>query len=311
MRLHVYPTDLDWYEFLASRPHVDEVNFWRPGGQVAFKGLQPGDLLLFRLKSPVNKIAGGGFFVHSSIFPANAAWDAFELKNGAPSYGDFMRKIASFKKYRSPDDMPADSPIGCIALMSPFFFDRYQWIDVPPGYPLNSMTGVAYDSTSGEGRQLYEAVMGRIPSGAAIVAEAQAAQSPEMFSAPTLVRRRIGQGGFRILITDLYDRRCSVTGEATLPVLEAAHILPVSRGGVHRPDNGLLLRSDIHKLFDLGYVTIDTAHRFQVSPKLRDEWSNGRIYYALQGSNVRLPSRPDMRPSRDFLERHNDEIFRA
>jgi putative restriction endonuclease len=310
MKLHVYPTDSNWYEFLASRPDIDEVNFWRPGGKAPFTGLQPGDLLLFRLKSPVNKIGGGGFFLHSSIFPANAAWDAFGVKNGAPSYGEFMRKIAEFKKYQSPEAMPPDAPIGCIALMSPFFFDRYQWIDVPPDYPLNAMMGTSYDTDSELGRRLYEAVMARIPAGAALVAETPV-QFPGMFGAPTLTRRRIGQGGFRILVTDLYGRRCSVTGEATLPVLEAAHILPVSRGGIHAPDNGLLLRSDIHKLFDLGYVTIDSSHRFRVSRKLRDEWSNGRIYYALEGSEVRLPSRQDAYPSHEFLQRHNDEVFRA
>jgi len=311
VKLHFYPTDSDWYEFLASRPDIDEVNFWRPGGRAPFRSLQPGDLLLFRLRSPINKIGGGGFFIHSSIFPANAAWDAFGVKNGAPSYTAFMRKIAEFKQFRSPEEMPPDAPIGCIALMSPFFFPRHQWIDVPSDYPVNAMMGTSYDTSLETGQRLYESVMSAIPHEAARLGEIRQTETSEIFGAASIVRRRIGQGGFRILVTDLYDRRCSVTGEATLPVLEAAHILPVSRGGIHSPDNGLLLRADIHKLFDLGYVTIDTAHRFRVSRKLRDEWSNGRIYYALEGSSVRLPTRGDVRPSPDFLRRHNEEVFRA
>ena len=46
------------------------------------------------------------------------------------------------------------------------------------------------------------------------------------------------------------DNRCAVTGEKTLPVLDAAHILPYSKGGSHDVRNGLLLRRDIHSLFD-------------------------------------------------------------
>ena len=52
-------------------------------------------------------------------------------------------------------------------------------------------------------------------------------------------------------MTDAYERRCAVTGEKTLPVLEAAHIRPYALLGPHRVNNGLLLRSDLHKLFDL------------------------------------------------------------
>lgn len=310
MRLHIYPTDTDWFQFLAGQPGIDEVNFWRPGGRVTFTQLDPGELLLFRLRSPINKIGGGGFFLHSSIFPANAAWDAFGIKNGTSNYPDFMRKIAAFKKFSSTGQMPSDAPIGCIALMAPFFFSPNQWIDMPSDYPANAQMGKSYDADRGLGRELFETVMAAIPTPPLRLAETPG-KAQDMFGTPTLIKPRIGQGGFRILVTDMYGRRCSVTGEATLPVLEAAHILPVSRGGTHAPDNGLLLRSDIHTLFDLGYVTIDTAHRFQVSRKLRDEWSNGRIYYDLQGSTVRLPTQPDMRPSREFLERHNDEVFRA
>ena len=65
---------------------------------------------------------------------------------------------------------------------------------------------------------------------------------PVMFGEPYLVRPRLGQGSFRVLVTDTYGRRCAVTGEKALPVLDAAHIRAVREGGQHRLDNGLLLR---------------------------------------------------------------------
>jgi putative restriction endonuclease len=126
-----------------------------------------------------------------------------------------------------------------------------------------------------------------------------------------LVRRRLHQGAFRLIVADIYEHRCAVTGERTLPVLEAAHIMPVSRGGQHRPDNGLLLRSDIHTLFDLGYVTVTKKAEFKVSSSLTSEWQNGKVYYALQSAKIRLPSDTENRPSGEFLEWHNDTVFRG
>lgn len=46
-----------------------------------------------------------------------------------------------------------------------------------------------------------------------------------------LIRHRLGQGAFRVLVTDAYQRRCAISGEKTLPVLEAAHIRPYSQHG--------------------------------------------------------------------------------
>jgi putative restriction endonuclease len=311
LRLYVYPTDQNWFEFLSSQRGIDEVNFWRPGGRSNFTQLKPGELLLFRLRSPINKIAGGGFFLHSSLFPANAAWDAFGTKNGTPDLYAFLARIARFKKYPSPEAMPPDAQIDCVALTSPFFLAPNQWLDVPPDYRVNATMGRSYDTETATGLALYEKVMAVLPRGPSKLRESLTGPPPSMYAEPILVKQRIGQGGFRILVTDLYDRRCSITGEATLPVLQAAHILPVSKGGTHSPDNGLLLRSDIHTLFDLGYVSIDKSHQFLVSPKLRSEWSNGRVYYDLAGKSLRLPQRREMWPSAEFLEKHNEEVFRA
>jgi putative restriction endonuclease len=93
-------------------------------------------------------------------------------------------------------------------------------------------------------------------------------------------------------------------------VLQAAHILPVSRGGAHRTDNGLLLRSDTHTLFDLGYGTVTPDHKFLVSQSLKEEYSNGRVYYELHGREIRMPVRLEDRPSREYLEWHAEMVYR-
>lgn len=309
MNLHVYPTDPRWFDFLRRRPDIDEVNFWRPGGATVFRQLIPGELLLFRLKAPINRIAGGGVFVHSSIYPVGLAWEAFGPKNGTDSYEDFRAKIAEYKGFRSPNEMPDDSTIGCVILQSPFFLPEQQWIEVPADYSPNLIQGKRYDATVGAGRVLFDAVatgMGDVRS----TKVSEPLVSREMYSEPVLARRRLGQGAFRVMVTDYYDRRCAVTGEKTLPVLQAAHIMPVSRGGQHRADNGLLLRSDLHTLFDLGYVTVTPDRKFEVSRELRDRYSNGRIYYDLAGATLRAPNVTEASPAREFLEWHRDTVFR-
>ena len=91
---------------------------------------------------------------------------------------------------------------------------------------------------------------------------------------------RLGQGIFRVRVLDAYGRACAVTQEHSLPVLDAAHIKPYSEGGKHAVSNGVALRSDLHRLFDRGYVTFDEANSFVVGRRLRDDYANGRSYYA-------------------------------
>lgn len=107
-----------------------------------------------------------------------------------------------------------------------------------------------------------------------------------MFADPALVTRRLGQGAFRLLVTDGYERQCAVTREHTLPVLEAAHIKPVALGGLHQQD-----------------------YKFRVSRRLGDDWSNGKIYYALKDREIKLPKGRFVPPSREMLEWHGEVVF--
>ena len=110
---------------------------------------------------------------------------------------------------------------------------------------------------------------------------------------------------------DAYHRRCAITGAKIRPVLQAAHIRPLPVGGEHRLDNGLLLRSDVHTLYDRGYLGVDPRHRLLVSPRLRTEFGNGEQFYAQAGQPIAVPARRVDRPNRDYLEWHLDTVFKA
>jgi putative restriction endonuclease len=139
----------------------------------------------------------------------------------------------------------------------------------------------------------------------ALVAEPPAARYGEA----VLVRPRLGQGTFRVAVTGAYGGACAVSQEHSLPVLEAAHIRPYGAEGTHDVVNGLLLRADIHRLFDAGYVTVTPDRRFVVSRRLAQEWENGKAYYAMDGREICLPGRPADRPDSELLRWHNDNVF--
>lgn len=122
-----------------------------------------------------------------------------------------------------------------------------------------------------------------------------------------LTKVRLGQGAFRVLVTDAYSRRCSITGERTLPVLEAAHIKPYALSGPHFIANSLLLRSDLHKLFDSGYITITKDYRIEVSRRIKEEFENGKEYYQYHGESLKqLPDRKLDRPDERYISWHNE-----
>ena len=129
------------------------------------------------------------------------------------------------------------------------------------------------------------------------------------YGAPSIHRPRLGQGIFRVQVLDAYDRACAVTGEHSLPVLEAAHIRPYGVGGDHEVRNGMSLRSDLHRLFDRGYVTVDEDHRLVVGRRLKDDFDNGRSYYGLHGQELALPGQPSLRPAPRELAWHRENVF--
>ena len=125
------------------------------------------------------------------------------------------------------------------------------------------------------------------------------------YGPPILVTPRLGQGSFRALITDAYSYRCAVTRERTLPVLQAAHIRPYAEGGTHELSNGLLLRSDLHTLFDQHYLTIEPINRtLIVSRRIRQQFENGRDYYALNNRPLAEPTSVLALPSNESLGYH-------
>lgn len=307
--IYVGVTDNDWYDYLANN-QPDELNFWQPGGKQVFRALQPYDLFLFKLHSPLNYIAGGGFFVRHAFLPVSLAWEAFGNKNGTSDYMSFAQAI---HKYRKSDRKTEPDPvIGCIILTAPFFFDRADWIPVPPDWKPNIVQGKTYSGDSFAGRSLYQQVEERLKRSRYNHSDTELIHDPDgnRYGSGYIAFPRLGQGAFRIMVTEAYHRRCAVSGEKTLPVLEAAHIQPYSQQGPHNPNNGLLLRQDIHTLFDRGYLTISEDLHVEVSKRIKGDFGNGREYYSFHGRQLlELPDNLQERPSSQFIRWHNENVY--
>ena len=306
MKIWVGVTDNDWYRFLRQRPHLDEINFWQPGGSRLFRALEVGELFFFKLHAPENYVVGGGVFTHASRLPCSLAWEAFGEKNGAASFEEMRTRIEKYRRTRP--DPHQDYMIGCILLQQPFFFAEKDWIPQPPDFHPNVVQGKSYDLETLTGRRLWEEIRLRLRRQVAQGVGGARFEQP-VYGEPRLVRQRLGQGTFRVLVTDVYRRQCAVTRERALPVLEAAHIQPVSHGGGHRVENGLLLRTDVHTLFDRGYVTVTPDYTFRVSGRLKRDFHNGEYYRQFDNTPLWLPESPEDRPVREFLEWHADKVF--
>lgn len=306
MKGYIGHTDQGWWRFLRDHPAIREANFWRPGGR-RFAALSPGEPFFFRLKAPVNRIGGFGLFSRYAALPVWRAWEVFGQANGVSDESQFVDRLARLA--RRP--VGVSDVIGCVAVSECSFFEPDAWVEVPPSFNAQNLSGSIVELGGDEGRRLWAECLER---GSAMdpqlewVADAADRQRRGL---PQVVVPRLGQGSFRLAVLDAYGGACAVTGEHALPAIEAAHIRPWSSGGTHELPNGLPLRRDLHRLFDLGYVSASPAGEFLVSPRLRKEFDNGHTYYALEGNRLIDPTHDSARPASELLEWHSEAVFLA
>lgn len=303
VNLFIANTDNGWFDFLASEPNLKEVNFWWPG-EMGFRAIQPGELLVFRLKRPRNKIGGFGVFSNHSLLPVQLAWDSFGRANGVSSFEKLRNAIAEYRN----DTVGPMTNIGCTILVEPVFLPPNLWFDLPMSWSQSIQRGKLYSTTNSEGLALWD----RLHEAAQLCTAPVSNEMDEVqarYGIPTLITPRLGQGAFRVAVTEAYGRQCAITDGKVLPALDAAHIKPYSEGGFHSKPNGILLRKDVHSVFDAGYATVDQNYRFLVSKRVKEVFNNGEEYLRLHGKALRLPKLKSDWPNIDFLHWHNNNRF--
>jgi hypothetical protein len=113
------------------------------------------------------------------------------------------------------------------------------------------------------------------------------------------IRRRRGQREFRFKMMQRFGEICAFSGEQPPQVLEAAHIKSFAESGEHHLDGGLLLRRDIHSLFDAHLMTVNpSSWKVEIAPRLH----NYSTYRPLHGADLFIPAKA--RPSSALVENH-------
>lgn len=307
-------TNVEWFDRLsreAAGPlpvRLDEACFWHPDALRPVVKADPGEIAFLKLKSPRNAIGGYGFFASFFVAPdANWAWRTFGVRAGADSRVELARLLG-----RTESEMRR--PLGCTLLRDITFWPDHRWL------PWGRDQGFIAQGNVRGGRE-------RNPENARVllgaVAADGAATPPDLAGPFRLVetdeRRRAaservvreGQGVFRARLLEAYAGQCAITGEHTELVLDAAHIQPYLGPASNHVQNGLLLTSEFHTLFDNGLVAIEpptalrSDHRVRVSKAIRERWNNGHRYNEFDGKPLRfVPPSASARPSAEALEWH-------
>lgn len=203
--------------------------------------------------------------------------------------------------------------MSCLVLRDAVFLPQSQWLPwgLNEGWSPNIVSYKGYDLIADAGQALNAPLRGAHPDP---VPDLQPAfemlkEDARRYAAAVRAERQ-GQGTFRLRLLRAYGNQCAVTGEHAIPVLEAAHIQPYLGPASNHPQNGIVLRSDLHRLYDRGYVTVTPDLRLEVSPRLRDEFENGKHYYEMEGRSVHVPRERQLLPSAQALEWHAQNIFR-
>ena len=125
------------------------------------------------------------------------------------------------------------------------------------------MQGKSYDLAQAPDLAYFEPLMARLLGHEVDIDMNEPWHLPgPVYGDPRLTPQRLGQQAFQATVLHAYHRRCAITGAKIRPILQAAHIRPLPSGGEHRLDNGLLLRSDVHTLYDRGYLGVDPITAF-------------------------------------------------
>ena len=302
--LYIGNTDHDWFDFCKSQGDLEEVNFWQPSRQ-HFKAIDIGGIFFFRRKSPINKIGGFGVLASAGEATIQTAWESLGLSNGVETKKDFIDRVRKYKKSSTVDDQTL---VGFKILVDPVFLDKEHWIDVPKDWSKNIVTGKGYYQDAIHVKPLLE-LFERHKREATYRAsntpsEQGFAEIQSGFKYRQSAKLRVGQSIFRMALLSAYQNKCAITGTAVEVCLEAAHISAFSETVSHEISNGLLLRRDIHALFDSRLLSVDNENRIRLSKRLKEAPEVGDEYLQLEGKELSMPTNPIFQPSKIRLAEH-------
>lgn len=296
-RIAIANTDYEWFNLLKNNEYTEDVNFWTPTPW-KIKGLNKGDIFYLFLKSPHRKIGGYGIFEYYTELTVKESWKKFGIGNGVSNYFELLERTHKYALKNSKNFKPIKNPtIGCIVLSGVVYFDEQDYF-LPEtrnwSFPKQIVKLKYLDDNNHEPiEREHENV----------TQEFNLVKNTSGNRKTCNIKYRQGQVQFRKNLLETY-KCCAITKEDCSLVLEAAHIQEYINKSSNHMQNGLLLRADVHKLFDNGLITITPDYKIKVSEELP------QTYKKYNGEKIHLPDNLDNYPSKDALEWHNKALFR-
>lgn len=303
----ISPTDYDWFDFLRDADLNSGINFWTPTPW-NIKKMKKGDRLYFMLKAPRRKIGGYGEFSAYKNLSAAQAWDEFGYRNGRPSQDVFFNSI---KKYVTKNTIQSGTifdttapahEIGCVILDNCEFWPDEHFQVISDTKSSDDKDAIVCFEPQIVRIKYYNDVVdpfretSKVNQGFRMISGQR--ERKQVFAA-----LRDGQSRFKVKILKIYSNQCCVTGEKIPELMEAAHIQPYVNDCSNHAQNGLLLRVDIHRLYDNNLIFIDRDYRIHVSGFVKNP--NYRQY---DGRRITLPNVTNGYPSVDALESRRKEF---
>lgn len=293
----IAPTDNNWFNLLKEREYNSYINFWTPTPW-NITGLKPNDKWYFMLKSPIRKIGGFGEFVEYKNLTAENAWKEFGYRNGRISKDNFFNSIQNYidrnsQNFGGKNLNAATYEIGCIILKNCQFWNEYDYknpTDYDVLFPSQIVKFKYFD--------IYDP----------FIKSFNEVNDFEIISEPRndkryLIQSRNGQSIFKGRILKAYNNKCCITGESIPELLEAAHIQEYRNSSSNHTQNGLLLRIDIHRLFDNNLIFIDRDYTIHISSQIENEY-----YRKYHGKIISIPTLEIDYPSKEALELRRNEF---
>lgn len=293
----ISPTDKNWFDFLKIMGFNSGVNFWTPTPWNV-KGIKNRDRLYFMLKSPIRKIGGFGEFAEYKNLTAVQAWNEFGYRNGRSSREEFIDSIQEYinknsSKFGGGPINISKYEIGCLRLNNCEFWEEEQFVDLNT-LELNfapQVVTIKYFDQYDPIRLIQQEL-----DNFDLVNEPR-------FNKKLSANSREGQSLFKGRILKAYDNKCCITGENIPELLEAAHIQEYKNRYSNHVQNGLLLRVDIHRLYDNQLIFIDENYIIHVSALV-----TSKQYRQYHGKPISLPKLVNQLPSKTALELRRNEF---
>jgi putative restriction endonuclease len=160
VKAYVGVTDGDWYHFLAARPQLTEVNFWRPSGDREFRVLALGEPFFFKTHKPHDRVVGGGFFSGFVPLRLSEAWSLYDEANGAGSLDEMRARVGRYR--RTPIAAGEDPMIGCVFVRDVVFFPAGGLAEPPPDFATNIVQGKSYDLAAQPAHEYFAELLSRL-----------------------------------------------------------------------------------------------------------------------------------------------------